>query len=62
MTPHSNGQQKKHNAVLLQKTKREHLHESGMKQKNCGGLVSNAKIHRRNLERDGGAEKGIELG
>lgn len=28
---------------------------------NCGGVVSNAKIHRRNIERDGGANKEIEL-
>lgn len=61
MTPHSSGQQKKRNAVLLQKTKREHSHVSGMKRMNCAGVVSNAKIHCRNIENDGGAEKGIEL-
>lgn len=61
MTPHSSGQQKKRNAVLLRKTKREHSHVSGMTQMNRGGVVSNAKIHRRNIEKDGGAEKGIEL-
>lgn len=61
MTPHSSGQQKKCDAVLLQKTKREHLHVSGIKQMNSGGVVSNAKIHRRNIEKDGGAKKGIQL-